>query len=353
MMYEIKRIAEDFVVEEIMPNGETLDVNGTYSFDEKTKGRELICVLVKRNWDTHLAINEIAHRLHGSPKRVGFAGMKDKTALTAQRISITGSKKEDVERVLIKDMKIIPLYYSSERVRLGDLNGNRFTIKVYAKKMKKAARVPNYFGEQRFGSIRPVTHLVGREIIRENPEKAVKTYLAKVFKGEPDETKEARKRLAKDYDFKKALDYFPRHLKFERTMIAHLAEYPGDYIGALRVLPKFLKLMFVHAYQSYLFNKYVDAVIKKNKGYEDGPLFGYETKLTTKEEKDVLKEENVTTGEFRVDCMPEMSSPGMRRALFIEPKGFKVLEHKKDYYIVRFSLPKGAYATTVIDYLFK
>ncbi|NYZ80078.1 tRNA pseudouridine(13) synthase TruD [Candidatus Micrarchaeota archaeon] len=351
-MYEIKRIAEDFIVEEIMPNGETIGVNDEFSFDEKSRGNELVCVLVKRNWDTHLAIREIANRLHGSPKRVGFAGMKDKAALTAQRISISGAKKEDVERILIKDIKLIPLYYSSERVKLGDLNGNSFTIKVYAKKMKKAARVPNYFGEQRFGTTRPITHLVGREIIRENPERAVKIYLAKVFKGEKDETKEARKRLAKGYDFKKALDYFPRHLKFERTMIAHLAEYPGDYIGALRVLPKFLKLMFVHAYQSYLFNKYLDKVINKKKKYEDGPLFGYDTKLTTKEEQEILDDEGVSLSEFLVDCMPEMSSPGMKRALFIEPKDFKVLEHKKDYYMLRFSLPKGAYATTVIEHLF-
>ncbi|MEM0372452.1 MAG: tRNA pseudouridine(13) synthase TruD [archaeon] len=352
-MHEIKRCAEDFIVEEITPEGETLDVNGTYSFDEKSRGHELVCVLVKRNWDTHLAVREIAKRLHFSPKRVGFAGMKDKTALTAQRISIVGAKKGDVERVLIKDIKLMPLRYSNERVKLGDLKGNRFTVKVYAKKMRKMKRIPNYFGEQRFGTTRSVTHLVGREIIKENPEKAVMIYLTKAFESEPDEVKEARKRLAREKDFRSAINYFPKHLKFERLMIAHLAEYPGDYIGALRVLPKFLKLMFVHAYQSYLFNKYLDVVVRKKKNYKDGPLFGYGTTIKTKEEKEVLEKEGVSLEDFSVKCMPEMSSPGERRDLFVEPKGFKVLEHKNGYYIVRFSLPKGAYATTVIESLFK
>lgn len=352
-MYEIKHEAEDFIVEEITPEGEVLKVDKEYSFDEESKGDQLICVLQKKNWDTHLALKQLSKRLRVSRKRIGFAGTKDKKAITIQRISLWNIK-DNVRDLRIKDMEIIPLKYSNKRVELGDLGGNRFTVKVYTtKKMKKVPKkIPNYFGVQRFGNIRPITHLVGEQIIRGNIEEAVKIYLTKTFPKEKDETQEARKRLAKDRDYKEALKYFPMYLKFERTLIAHLSEYPNDYAGALRKLPKYLKIMFTHAYQSYLFNKFLDEVRKKKLDYKEGPLYGFKLELKNALEKNILRKEKITLGDFRVEPMLEMSSKGKRRPLFLEIKDFKVLKQGKTFVRIRFSLPKGCYATTVIDYLF-
>lgn len=353
MDYEIKKEPKDFIVEEITPENEVLEINKKYKFDEKSEGDQLICILKKENWDTNLAIKEIAKRLHVSRKRVGFAGTKDKRAITTQRISLWRIK-ENINELRIKDIEIFPLKFSDERIELGDLKGNRFTIKVYTKKKLKRIpkKIPNYFGVQRFGDVRSVTHLVGKEIIEGDFEKAVKIYLTEVFPKEYEDAQKARKKLAKDWDYEEALTYFPMNLKFERTLLGHLANSPNDYIGALRKLPKFLKIMFVHSYQSYLFNKFLKETIKKKRKYETGSLYGYESKLENKLEESVLKKEGLKLGDFFVKQMPEASSRGTRRSLYIELKDFETLKQGKEYATVRFSLPKGCYATTVIDYLF-
>lgn len=356
LTYEIKRAAQDFIVEEITPDKKVLELEKTYKFDEKSSGNQLICVLEKNNWDTHLAIRKIAERLHVSRSRIGFAGMKDKRAITTQRVSLWNIKPNVTDFLKIRDIIIKPLYYSEKRIELGDLWGNRFTIRVFTRKKlgKVPKKIPNFFGEQRFGGGgRQITHLVGREIVREDLEKAVKIYLTQTTPSEREETQKARRKLSRSKDYKAALTYFPFHLKFERTLIAHLAEHPNDYAGALRALPKFLKIMFVHAYQAQLFNEFLEQAIKKKLKYKTGPLFGYETPPKNALEEAVLKKQKLAPNAFKISCLPEASSRGERRNLWVELKGFKIAAKEKGAYVVRFSLPKGSYATTAIDTIFK
>jgi tRNA pseudouridine13 synthase len=355
MAYEIKKAPDEFVVEEIAPDGNVFEFGKTYSFDDKSSGEQLICVLQKRNWDTNLAFRAVAERLHVSSKRLGFAGTKDKRAVTVQRISIWNAKPEDLAMIRLNDLSVQALRYSDERVELGDLWGNRFTIKVYTDKKlgRIPKKIPNYYGVQRFGETRPLTDEIGELVVKGDLQGAVKTYLTKIFPGESDESKSARARLAKDWDYQAALKYFPMTLGFERTLIGHLAERPNDYAGALRKLPKFLKIMFVHALQSRLFNQFLDEAIKQKKKLKEGPLYGYELELENDLEKQVLKKAGFRLEEFFVRWMPEMSSRGERRALFVELKDFEVIEKGDGFVVLRFSLPKGCYATTVVDYLFR
>jgi tRNA pseudouridine13 synthase len=351
-MYEIKKQPEDFIVEEITREGNILSINGNYFFDDKSNGRELICVLIKKNWDTLLALKEISKRLHISRNRIGFAGTKDKKAITSQLISLSGVKKEEAEQVKIKDIQLKPLYYSNERISLGYLKGNHFKIKVYSdKEPREATVIPNYFGVQRFGKTRPITHLVGKKIIEGKPEEAVMIYLTESFEGEKEEVRKAREKLRKEKDFKNAFDYFPFYLKYERSLIGHLIEYPGDFIGALRILPKTLKLMFVHAYQSYLFNKMLDYAVKYKIKVDELPLVGYGSKLNDWQ-KEILKKEGIGLDNFHVKFLPELSAEGLMRKAFIELNDLKITRGKKEEYLLEFSLPKGTYATTVIDFLF-
>jgi tRNA pseudouridine13 synthase len=110
--------------------------------------------------------------------------------------------------------------------------------------------------------------------------------------------------------------------------------------------------MFVHAYQSYIFNEFLKEIIKKKARYSKGQLFGYESKIENEIERKILGKEKIEPKDFFIRSMPEMSSKGEKRELFINLKDFKVVERGKGYYVVRFSLPKGCYATTVIDQLF-
>ena len=129
--------------------------------------------------------------------------------------------------------------------------------------IEELALVPNFFGVQRFGIARPITHLVGKYILKNDFEKAVMTYIAHPIKGEDEESYEARKFLEETRDFEEALKLYPKKLVFERRIIEHLALHPNEWKEALLKLPKNLVRIFLHAYQSYLFNKILSRRIKK------------------------------------------------------------------------------------------
>ncbi len=368
---QVKKTPQDFIVEEITPDGLVLEIGRTWEFSGGS-GEHLICVLEKINWDTNRAIKAIAKRLHVSPKRIGFAGTKDKRAWTTQRISIWGLSPNDLEKVKLKDIRLIPIEFSNDRINLGDLWGNRFTITIRdipPKDLEKFSlprefKIPNFFGIQRFGEKRPVTHLVGKALVLGDVELAVKTYLAWPGPGEREETRKARKRLSQDWDWKEALKYFPKHLSYERTLLDHLAKNPRDYANALRKLPRNLLKMFVHAYQSYLFNEYlkkrlgelgldpVDGDIVEN-GTPMGPLFGYELELAKGKpgdlERKILEEEEIELESFKIKQIPEASSKGSRRPVYAWVREYEILDSGEDWIKIRFKLKKGVYATTVLD----
>ncbi|MEM3411769.1 MAG: tRNA pseudouridine(13) synthase TruD [archaeon] len=343
-----KKVPEDFIVEEITPEKIVIEFGKEYEF-ENGQGPYLKCYLEKVNWDNHVAFKKISKLLHVSVKRIGFAGTKDKKACTTQRISIWGIKKEQIEKLKIKDMRIIPIKYSDKPVELGDLYGNRFTVKIYCEKFDFCDEIPNFYGFQRFGETRPITHKVGLKILQGDLEGAVKSYLCESFGTESKMHKEVRERLAKDFNYKEALTYFPKSLYFERLILSHLVRYPNDYAGALRKLPKFLKIMFIHAVQAWLFNKFLLKNMKEGRKYADGPLFGYELECDDFEqvflESFGLKKEN-----FLVKKMPEMSSKGERRPCFVKVEDFKILERTNDFLKIRFSLPKSSYATVALSW---
>jgi len=85
---KIRQLLDDFVVEELLVDGSLASVNVPVNgWVPAGEGAYLVCVLVKRRWDTFLAIRQVASRLRISQKRIMFAGIKDTKALTAQHIS--------------------------------------------------------------------------------------------------------------------------------------------------------------------------------------------------------------------------------------------------------------------------
>ena len=181
---KLRSVAEDFIVEEI-PLPEKGGTSGPY----------LICKLTKTNWELQHAIKEIAKRLGISHRRIGWAGTKDRNAITQQMISIYKVTAEQVSEIRCKDITLEPVRTVNEALSLGDLLGNRFAItirdclpqdleaRVRATNETAGQGLPNYFGLQRFGATRPVTHLVGECILRGDFEQAVVTYIGKEFPG--------------------------------------------------------------------------------------------------------------------------------------------------------------------------
>jgi tRNA pseudouridine13 synthase len=250
----LRTTAEDFLVEEIPLE------------KKQTSGPFLICRLTKKNWELQHAVREIAKRLAISHRRIGFAGTKDRNAITTQWISLYNVTAEQAAAVYLRDITLEPLTQSNEGLSLGDLQGNRFDIvirdpdpadlegRVRSISETVAAGVPNYFGLQRFGTIRPVTHRVGEWILKGDYEQAVLTYVGMEFPGDPEEIKAIRSAFNTTRDPAPALHALPVQMNYERAMLHHLVECPGDYAGALQVLPPKLLSMFISAFQSYLFN---------------------------------------------------------------------------------------------------
>jgi tRNA pseudouridine13 synthase len=252
---KLRTVPEDFQVDEIPIEGKG-----------GTTGPFLICRLTKTNWELQHAVKELAKRLAISHRRIGWAGTKDRNAITRQLISLYNVTPEQMAGVYLKDITLEVIGQSNEALALGNLLGNRFDITIRDTESADtgslveqitgtlAEGIPNYFGLQRFGALRPVTHKVGEWILRGNYEEAVMTYVSMEFPGEPEGIASIRSAYRATRDPGAALHNLPVHMNYERAMLHHLYTHEGDYAGALQELPPKLLSMFVSAYQSYIFN---------------------------------------------------------------------------------------------------
>ena len=278
----IREAVDDFVVEEMLVDGSKANVNGAVPSrvlgSSPQRQRYLLCVLVKRNWDTFIAIKNVAKQLGIDQRRIQIAGIKDAKAITAQHITIEDCLMENALKVNVKDIQLYPVGYLREALSLFYLLGNQFTIKIKSIKHRKSAvetrisqtqkelealgGIPNFFGHQRFGTTRPITHLVGKALVRGDFEEAAMLFLAKPSPHEHPASRQARQELQSTKNFKQALENFPKQLRFERLMLNHLADKPNDFVGAFQRLPVKLQELFVQAHQSYLFNRFLSERVK-------------------------------------------------------------------------------------------
>jgi len=386
---KIKIVPEDFVVEEITPDGKLLKVGKVFK-RRSGAGDFTHFVLQKKCWNTVQALHEIGKKLGCTQKRFGYAGLKDRRALTVQLCSVWGATPEQLNALRLRDIQINGAWRSNHGIQLGDLAGNAFIITVRGIQPRSSQCVkkilselngqfPNYFGEQRFGTTRFNTHTIGKLLLKGDIKGAVNNYLCFTQGEENQSAREARERLAEENDYLSALDYFPRHLKYERIMLRHLAEFKNDYAGALRALPRGVLLMFVHAYQAFLFNELLSLRIQKNavgvdvgdyicpankfgfpdvekarkakrrgeRGFLCLPIIGYETEDLCREAEILLENEGLTTQDFRIKQFPELSSKGSLRPAFVPLKGFKFVQ-KGNAGVFSFTLPPGSYATSAL-----
>jgi tRNA pseudouridine13 synthase len=377
----IKSSPEDFLVEEIGADGAVFEIGKPFArADDGSAYTHFI--LQKTDWSTSSAISEIAKRLHTSHQIMNFAGTKDKLAVSTQLASIRGDRKGELLSLRIKDISINGAWLAGDRVKLGDLSGNRFTIIVRDADAGERAQeriekisselgqnIPNYFGAQRFGSTRNNTHLIGKSLLRGEVETALMMFLCDSEGETNEEARLARKELLETKDFARALGTFPKHLRLERSILGHLSRKPGDHIGALRLLPRNILLLFIHAFQSDLFNRLLSDRIREGpleleegeyycgekngfpdidkteaEGWIAGKLIGYSTPLNERESA-LMEEIGIDKDVFRMKQIPEIASKGTYRTLLSPLRGFSASIGGEGIATFRFSLQSGSYAT--------
>jgi len=375
-------------------------------------------LLVKRNWDTLRAVKEIARHLGINEDRIQIAGIKDAKAVTAQHITVSRFLPHQVSGLQLKDIVLHPLRFSNQGIFPGLLLGNQFCIIVRAlfhrssaieqrvknveSELSNQGGFPNFFGHQRFGTVRPITHLVGKLLLRGSLEGAALAFLAQSSSREHPESREARERLWDTQDFKGALRHFPRNLYYERLMLGHLAKQSGDFAGAFRRLPLKLRKLFVQAYESFLFNKFLSQRMRRGIPINETQIGDYVVKFdehelpttdfmqvsasslqTVKEalnegkmrvaiplvgfkqppsqgvqgeiEQEILETENMNPQAFHISFMPEVSASGVLRAILALAINLSVEEVSRDSANpskrktrLGFTLHRGSYATVLL-----
>lgn len=373
------------------------------------EGKFVIARVWHRNWEANRLVRRLGTNLRIGRAKVGFAGTKDGRSVSTQLMSFN-APIEEVQALAIPDVKILEAYRARRMISIGDLVGNRFRIRVadidvsvdakgicesIKEKLDATGGFPNFFGIQRFGSVRPITHLIGKDLIRGDFEGAVMRYVANPMDEEGSEANDARRALQQTRDFERAFREFPMKLSFERMMIGHVKDNPDDYLGALRKLPYNLLMMFVHAYQSYLFNRILSERIRagmslampevgdlvlplsktnvpdhdnpiqvsadnlekairnarEGKAFVSGLLYGTESEFAGGRmgeiERKIVDAEDISRLDFQIIGLREASSKGSRREILSSYKDleFRVAEGSASF---QFVLNKGCYATTLM-----
>uniref|UniRef100_A0A0D3B9P7 TRUD domain-containing protein n=2 Tax=Brassica oleracea var. oleracea TaxID=109376 RepID=A0A0D3B9P7_BRAOL len=239
-------------------------------------GKFLKFHLYKENKDTQEALGLIGKMLGVQPKSFGFSGTKDKRSVSTQRVTVfkqQASKLAALNKRLF-GIKVGDFCLVKEGLLLGQLMGNRFTITLRGvvadseETIKKSAEslgkdgFINYFGLQRFGSGSVPTHHVGAALLKGEWKEAVDMILDP-RESERNVVNEAREYYKETGDIDGTLRQLPRYLVAERAILQCLKKCPGNYLQALKGIPRTLRMMYVHSYQSYLWNNAASLRVQK------------------------------------------------------------------------------------------
>ncbi|PNY27897.1 Multisubstrate pseudouridine synthase 7 [Tolypocladium capitatum] len=270
--------------------------------NDKPTGEYLHFTLYKDNRDTMDAVNQIARVLRTKPQSIGYAGTKDRRASTAQRCSVRYARARALAGANSKLWGIATgdYEYRDDPIHLGQLLGNEFVITLKncnvvgesteqpvsqrLETMKAQVQSAldhmathgwiNYFGHQRFGTHQIGTHQIGKLILGDKWEEAVMALLtydpeiaAKAADGEVPTEAMKRDEYARHHacmlfktgkDVARAAKIMPGRFTAETCILRHLTRLGNgsmrDFAGAVTHITRGLRSMYLHAYQSHVWN---------------------------------------------------------------------------------------------------
>jgi tRNA pseudouridine13 synthase len=382
----IKQGSDGFRVSELAD--ESLAAGFSPTFDDRH--RYPVYLLEKRDIDSNHALFEIERECR---LKLRVMGIKDAKAVTAQYAGAERPMKNPPAELRTVHTRLTLKGFAKRPLGRESLAGNGFEITIHAPRAQDLSgfvpeieRIGNFYGLQRFGSERLVTHLVGREIVKRDFGHAVELLLSFTTEYDTQSSKEIRNRIADPANYGQALKTLPRGMDIERQALTALVA-GKDAISALRAVPITIRRLYVQAYQAYIFNRCLSAAIA---GGEDllqpaagdlcfemeGPAtFGRIIKYDPASKarlvpavrmpgytfqpgkgrfegitKKILEEEGVAAKEFHIKEMQELSQQGGFRQA---PLWCLDFSHSKSPMTVSFKLPKGSYATTLLRELIK
>ena len=340
--FHFKQSPRDFVVDEIP----------LYEFSGE--GEHLILQVRKKNLSTNEMIGMIARYLGIKNKEIGYAGLKDKHAMTKQYISLHKKYEEQLENFNVDGIKIISKTYHNNKLRIGHLKGNRFYIKLKkvnptnASKIDEALKniekngMPNFFGYQRFGNDGD-NHILGE----------------KLAKGEARERNpRVKKLLINAYQSHLFNLWLSRRLEinslvssFDITELESLLNMPNNELSKMKKQKHPFKLMDGDVMEHYPHGRLftyegMDEDLQRFDSRDisiTGLLCGKKVKTATSFSRDIEK-----------DFDDEINADGARRFAWIYPTEIEGrFNNVEAQYEMNFTLPKGSYATVLIEEIAK
>ena len=333
--------------------------------------------LKKKKIDTNHALSEIFRK---KGIRLKALGLKDTSAITEQYVC-SGNKGKAIENFSTDRYSLEKIGFVKKPLSKKDMISNHFKIKISEcsdglSSFKEHDKVLNFYGYQRFGSKRPVTHLIGKAILQRDFKKAVELILAFTSPYDSQENTEIREKLSDSANYGKYLDQVPRQMDVERVVLKEMIEH-NDPFRAIRSIVLSLRRFYIQAYQSFIFNQSLSSsfsdgenlfeaqpndvcfdlkgiIGKYVKGLDQHlalPFVGYSYYKKTRFDyqiSKILAQEEISPKDFFIKEMQEVSSEGGFRQAAI---------HCSDYSstgdAVEFSLSRGSFATILLREIMK
>ena len=365
----IRKQKEDFNVSELITEKSSSRICSDSGF--------AVYKLQKNGIDTTHALGEI-FRKHGI--RLKSLGLKDASAITEQFVFTTYKTDKHFE-IDERKYNLRKVGFTEKVLSKKEMIGNHFIIKIDGasnelSKFSEFDKILNFYGYQRFGSRRPVTHLIGRAMIRKDFASAVDLLLSFTSEYDSIENTKLRELMSDKSKYSEALKIIPKNMDLEKTALKEMIEH-NDPVKTLRALPLSIRRFFVQSYQSYIFNQTLsmsldageelfspqsdDVCYNKNGElgkFENDPLqrlsvpfVGYSYYKKTRFHyyiDKILCNEAITHKDFFSKEIQEISNEGGFRNSSIKCDDYNV-----DDNIISFSLSRGSFATIVLREIIK
>lgn len=383
----IKQNNEGFRVSEIIDESFLNNLSSIWD----THHRFPLYILNTRSIDSNHALFEIKKELG---IRLKVIGIKDAKAVTRQYA--TSEQTKNIPREAKTQHTLLTLKgFTKIPLRKSFLHGNEFKIDINNPKFSDISdfvpelkNIANFYGLQRFGSKRMITHLVGREIVKRNFKNAVELLLSYSTEYDSSISREVREKCRDPKNYSQVLKQLPKGMDIEYQVMSTLVKGEG-YIAALRSIPITIRRLFVQAYQAYLFNKCLSIAILSGENVLKGKeadlcfemaspiIFGRIRRLNPNLDLDskkivpaimlvgyafqpgkgrfelitqkIMQEEFISAKDFYIQEIQELSAQGGFRQAPLCCRDFSYA----DSLTLCFKLPKGSYATTLLRDLMK
>ena len=384
----IKKGSEGFRVSEIADGSLQRNISPGYN----DAHRYPLFILEKKDIDSNHALLEIERQLH---LRLRVMGIKDAKAVTRQYAGMDRAMKSPPAELKSTHTHLSLVGFTRRPLSREFLAGNAFEITIYDAESSDLAgiipqieKIGNFYGLQRFGSERLVTHLVGREIVKRQFRLAVELLLSYTTDYDTPMSKEIRTKSSDPNNYPELLKTLPRGMDIERLVMSALVR-GGDHISALRAVPITIRRLFVQAYQAYIYNRCLSAAILEGADLirpqpgdlcfemENPTTFGRIIRFDHASEKsimipairmagfsfqpgkgrfekitsNILEDEGINPKDFYIKEMQELSNQGGFRQGPLLCRDFTIRDVPP--LTLSFKLPKGSYATTLLREIIK